>query len=390
MAEHVNGGDLSRLRRLNALTTLRALRGGSALTVSELAKLTRLSRPSVEDVVADLVAHGWVAEAAPVAGAMGRPARRYRFRADLGYVLGVDVGAHKVLATFADLDGSVLARARVAVTPDLPRPRRLGAIDTAIADCLSVAGRGPGDLWAAAVATTGLVDQRGIVTLATGIPDWMGVDLAAHLRTTLPCPVQVENDCKLAALAEGWRGAAQGADDVVYLLLGLRTGAGLIIGGRPHRGFSGAAGEIGMLPESRWAVAQESLNRWADAPPGTPADGIAPLVFAAARAGQASAQAAVDRYVSDIAVGTAALVLALDPELVVLGGGFSRSADLLLEPLHRELERRCVRTPRVVSSALGDEAPAFGAVRLALDAVEREVFAADAGPAIPAPPARAV
>lgn len=386
MSEHVNGGDLSRLRRLNALTTLRSLRGGAALTVSELAKLTRLSRPSVEDVVADLVAHGWVAEAAPVAGAMGRPARRYRFRADLGHVLGVDVGAHKVLATFADLDGTVLARARVAVTPDLPRTRRLGAIDTAVADCLSVAGRAPADLWAAAIATTGLVDQRGRVTLATGIPDWTGVDLAAHLRSGLPCPVEVENDCKLAALAERWRGAAQGADDVVYLLLGLRTGAGLIIGGRLHRGFSGAAGEIGLLPEARWAVAQESLNRWRDAPTGAAAEDIAPLVFAAARSGQASAKAAVRKYVGDIAVGTAALVLALDPQLVVLGGGFSRSADLLLEPLRQELESRCVRAPQVVISALGDEAPAFGAVRLALDAVEREVFAVDSGPAIPAPP----
>jgi hypothetical protein len=45
-----------------------------------------------------------------------------------------------------------------------------------------------------------------------------------------------------------------------------------------------------------------------------------------------------------------------------------------------------VRAPQVVISALGDEAPAFGAVRLALDAVERDVFAVDSGPAIPAPP----
>jgi predicted NBD/HSP70 family sugar kinase len=241
-------------------------------------------------------------------------------------------------------------------------------------------------VWAAGVATTGLVDNQGRATMSTGIPDWVGVDLAAHLATTVSCPVGVDNDGKLAALAEHWCGAAQGADDVIYLLLGLRTGAGLIIGGRLHRGYGGVAGEIGLLPEARWATAQDSLRNWSEAPLGLSADDVAPHVFAAARGGDAGAGKAVRRYIADIAVGTAGLVLALDPELVVLGGGFSRSADMLLEPLRQELARRCVRTPRVVASALGDEAPALGAVRLALDAVERQVFAVEGGAAIPEPP----
>jgi predicted NBD/HSP70 family sugar kinase len=67
------------------------------------------------------------------------------------------------------------------------------------------------------------------------------------------------------------------------------------------------------------------------------------------------------------------LVLTLDPQLVVIGGGFSRSADVMVEPLRRELDRWCLRTPEIRVSAFADEGVALGAVRLALDEVESTI-----------------
>jgi predicted NBD/HSP70 family sugar kinase len=112
--------------------------------------------------------------------------------------------------------------------------------------------------------------------------------------------------------------------------------------------------------------------------PGAP-DTISPddkaaWVFTAARAGNSDAQSAVRRYVRDLAVGAAALVLTLDPQVVVVGGGFSRSADLILEPLQRELQRLCLRVPEVRASTLGDESVALGALRLSLDEVDQRLL----------------
>jgi predicted NBD/HSP70 family sugar kinase len=81
----------------------------------------------------------------------------------------------------------------------------------------------------------------------------------------------------------------------------------------------------------------------------------------------------VRAYVRDLAVGASALVLTLDPQLVVIGGGFSRSADVMVEPLRRELDRWCLRTPEIRVSAFADEGVALGAVRLALDEVESTI-----------------
>jgi predicted NBD/HSP70 family sugar kinase len=389
MTEEIAGGDLSRLRQLNTRTALRVLRGAEPMTLTELSGHTGLSRASTEDVVQDLLEQGWVAEVPPVAGVMGRPARRYRFRGDAGYVLGVDIGGHRVRVLVTDLDGTVLGRSQVAVRPDAGRERRLAATDSVVAACLKDNGIAPAELWAVGVASSGLVDATGRVVLSVAIPEWTGLNLAAHFGAGYACPVLVDNDSRLAALAEQWRGVARYAKDFVYLLAGLRTGLGLVIDGKLHRGFGGAAGEIGALPAIGWIRAQEHLRGWPGAPAGGDPDDAAGHIFAAARAGDRAAVAAVRRYVRDLSLGTAALVLTLDPQMVVLGGGFSRSADVLLDPLRRELDRQCIRTPEVLASVLGEECVALGAARLALDHVDDRMFAADAtGPGAPKPPRR--
>jgi predicted NBD/HSP70 family sugar kinase len=247
------------------------------------------------------------------------------------------------------------------------------------------------DIWAVTIGVTGPVDASGRTTLFTPLPGWRTVDLPAHLSDRHPtapptapnltearftCPIVVENDCKLAALAERWRGVASDANDIVFLLAGMRNGAGLIIDGVLRRGFGGAAGEIGALKAVRWLAAPEQLQKCPGVPATVNPDDAAAWVFNAARDGNRDARTAVKRYVKDLAVGTAALVLALDPQVVVFGGGFSRSADLVLDPLRRELQKLCLRVPDVRASTLGADSVALGALRMALNEVDRRLFTA--------------
>jgi predicted NBD/HSP70 family sugar kinase len=371
------GTDLNRLRELNSLSVVHALRGNPPSTVTELSSRTGLSRPSTDVMVQGLVADGWVTVVEPTAySIVGRPARRYQFRADVGHVLGVDVGGHKVLAVLADLDGTVVQTSRRPVTPDADPAARLSAMDAVITDCLGEAGMATDDLWAITVGVTGPVDATGRTTLFTPLPGWTTVNPAEHLGARFSCPILVENDCKLAAVAERWQGVAQDADDIVYLLAGMRTGAGLIIDGTLRRGYGGAAGEIGALRAVRWLDAPSHLQNCPGRPDTVAPDDAAAWVFGAARSGDRAARTAVRRYIRDLAVGTAALVLTLDPQIVVVGGGYSRSADVLLEPLRHELQRLCLRVPEIRASTLGDESVALGALRLALDEVDIRLFSA--------------
>ncbi|WP_105972052.1 ROK family transcriptional regulator [Streptomyces geranii] len=375
----LTGGDPSLLRRINSAVVLHALRATDCATLTEITRVTGLSRPTVEGVVEGLMDGGLVVEKAAdesVARRQGRPARRFRFRAEAGHLLGLEIGSHRVAALLSDLDGRLLGSISKDVDEAAPADERLERLRSAVAELLRRAGVARDSLRAVGVATPGIVEADGVVRLCTALPEWTGLRLGERLGRSFKCPVLVENDANAAAVAEHWKGAAIGSDDIVFVLAGLSPGAGSLIGGRLHRGYGGAAGEIGALhllgreatPEALLSTTGEPLH---------PLDEVAVAsVFRRAREGDEQARAAVDRFIQRLVHDVAALVLALDPELVVVGG-WAAGLDGLLEPLRDELARYCLRPPGVSLSLLGEAAVATGALRLALDHVEEQLFAVE-------------
>ncbi|MFJ9173095.1 ROK family protein [Streptomyces sp. NPDC102360] len=375
----LTGGDPSLLRRINSAVVLHALRSTDFATLTEVTRVTGLSRPTVEGVVEGLIVAGLVVETTveePGARRQGRPARKFRFRAEAGHLLGLEIGAHRVAAVLSALDGRVLGSASKEVDEAASADERLEKLRGTVADLLRRAGVARDSLRAVGVGSPGIVRADGTVRLGTALPGWTGLPLGERLRRSFKCPVLVENDANAAAVAEHWKGAGSETDDMVFVLAGLSPGAGALIGGRLHRGYGGAAGEIGALhllgrevrPETLLSTTGEPLH---------PLDELAVAhVFTLAREGDDRASAAVERFLQRLVHDVAALVLALDPELVVVGG-WAAGLDGVLDPLRRELERYCLRPPRVALSTLGEAAVATGALRLALDHVEEELFATE-------------
>ncbi|MET9293223.1 ROK family protein [Streptomyces sp. NPDC003077] len=375
----LTGGDPSLLRRINSTVVLHALRGAHSPTLSHLVKVTGLSRPTVEGVVEGLIEAGLVAEAPAEEGAarrQGRPARRFRFRTEAGHLLGIEIGPHRVAGLLSDLAGRVIGSAQRPVLESASADERLERVRAVVAEVLRRTGVARGSLRAVGVGSPGIVEADGTVRLGTALPGWTGLPLGDRLRRSFRCPVLVENDANAAALAEHWKGAAADSDDVVFVLAGLSPGAGSLIGGRLHRGFGGAAGEIGALHLLGRGARPEKLLSTTGQPLHPLDEAQVARVFALARDGDARARDAVNRFIQRLVHDVAALVLALDPELVVVGGWAAGLNDVL-DPLRAELDRYCLRPPRVELSLLGEAAVATGALRLALDHVEEQLFAVE-------------
>lgn len=371
------------VREYNLERTLRAIRSSGPSTTSELTRATGLSRPSINSLVSDLVGLGWVDVVEPVLdGQGGRPPQRFAFRSRAGLLVGLDIGVHRVSVLLADLDGDVLLDHQVAVDPALAPPQRLAAIDAVLAEALAEHGTEPQDVWAVGAAVTGPVDATGRTSLFSPLPGWTDVDLVGHLSQTFACPVRVENDVKLALLAEHAWGAAQGADDVVYILAGLRTGAAAFVNGVLVKGHAGAAGEIGRLPVVRWKKAIGILRGDTAGDDDLDVDAsAASTTFETARRGDPVARRLVREYARAVATGASALVLTLDPEVVVLGGGSTPWSDLWVPEFSATVARSVIRMPDVRVSTLGGDHVARGAVRLAMSEVESSHLTGEIRPA---------
>lgn len=313
----------------------------------------------------------------------------YELNPSAGWVVGIDVGRRWLRAAIADITGTIVAR-----RDERARARRASALIGQIGGIAHALAAEAGIRWRdvahAVIGSPGVFDPaRGLVEMAPNLPGWGRHGIVEAVRDVLGTNVTFENDVNLAALGERARGHGRDVSEFVYLWIGTGIGIGIVLGGELYRGAHGAAGEIAYLPVGasdphdpathrrgtfEEAAAGDAIVRLARGV-GMPEPLTAERVFQAARRGDARAAGVVAEEARRLALGIATITPVLDPELVVLGGGVARSADLLLEPLERELRSLSPLGPRVVASTLGNDAVLHGAVATALEAGRRAIYA---------------
>jgi predicted NBD/HSP70 family sugar kinase len=222
---------------------------------------------------------------------------------------------------------------------------------------------------------------EGIVTWAPSL-NWRDYPLQARLTERFNLPVMVDNDVNLAALGELWFGSGQNIQNMVLIAIGTGIGSGIVIDGALYRGAHEAAGEIGYLMPGREflgrryekygaleemasgaGIAERARQRLkGQRDPEELANLSAEDVFDAARHGESWARAVIDEALDYLAIMVASVSAYFDPELIVLGGGVSRSADLLVEPILNRIEGTTAVPAEVVVSILGHRATVLGAV----------------------------
>ncbi|MET9023267.1 ROK family protein [Actinopolymorpha sp. NPDC004070] len=365
------------MRRANAAACLAALRDQQRpLTIAELAAATRLARPTVDAVVGDLLRTGPVRPAQPQRGSgAGRPARAYAFTAGAGRVAGIDIGSGGVRVRIADLAGEIVGRAEAEVPAGTDASGRLRIVRSSVRQAVRASGADLADLRAAGIGVPGILDRDGRITQSLAVPDWIGVDPASRLSASWDCPVLVENDIKLAALAEQrLRAAPAGGaepepgtepapgasrdDDLIFLQIGHRISTALIMNGAILQGRHRLAGELGSLRGMRWTESsRRGRLQWRTGRTGE-------QVFARARDGDRRAAAEISEFCAEIAPKIAIIALTVDPALIVIGGGLSRAGDDLLAPLTEAVHHMLMtdEKPVITTSLLKSSGTLCGAL----------------------------
>lgn len=262
---------------------------------------------------------------------------------------GIDVGGTKFLGVVVDDEGVVVAEHR------RPTPRGSESLIDALVDF----ARGLGEWDSLGIGVPGLITRRGALRASPNLTDVTELDVRGRVAAALGREVCVDNDATCATLAEWRAGVGRGSDDLVLVTLGTGIGGGIVSGGNLQHGANGFAGEIGHMivdpngprcPCGRrgcWEryASGSALARLAREAPSIVsslmiefADGeVAAItgehVVMAARAGDEVAMSVIDDFARWVAIGLANLTNALDPSLLVLGGGLAASADVLVEPV---------------------------------------------------------
>ena len=306
--------------------------------------------------------------------------------------IGIDLGGTNIAAAIVDEDGVITKRTSIPADAKGGSGAIMSGLMQVCELLLESAAIKPHSI---GIGVPGLVDDsKGEVLFTPNLP-LLGVNIADEIRKKYDCPVNLGNDANCAALGETIAGGAKGAKDVVLITLGTGLGGGVVLGGRLHTGFSGAAGELGHMVIAlggrqcgcgrrgcwetyasatglvRTAVEhmekqKESLLWELCGGSVEKVDGVS--IFRAFRDGDDAANLAVQRYVEHLAAGIVNVINILEPETICIGGGISNAWDCIKAPLQaivdsEKFTRFSAKSPQteLTKAKLGNDAGIIGA-----------------------------
>jgi predicted NBD/HSP70 family sugar kinase len=377
----------SLVRVINLQVVFDLIDSGGPTGTPELARHSGLSKPTVADVVTELLDLQLLRKVGRRRGSSGPTTQLYDINPRAGWVLSIEIGREWVRAALSDLTGTTVSRTATPtvrfVTSELVAQLRETSQSLCDEAEITLA-----DLDQVVLGIPGVVQSgEHRLSATTNVPALEAPNAITDIETALTSPLLLENDINLAALGEHAKGAARGIGDFVLLSIGTGVGMGVVLNGELHRGARGFAGEVGYL-----ALDVDEVGSRPDGAPGegtfegrVSEDGVVALarqlglsattasieVFEAARRGDPIAAKCVEIEARRVAKGIAAISAVLDPELVVLGGDIGAGAgDLLVGPIGGSLPGASPFAPRLAISTLGTEGVLAGAgavgLRLAL------------------------
>ena len=244
------------------------------------------------------------------------------------------------------------------------------------------------------IGVPGPVSSKGVVNKCVNL-GWGVFNIAQTLSELTGLQVKAGNDANVAALGEYWKGGGAGCENMIMATLGTGVGGGIVVDGRVLHGAHGSGGEIGHLVMNRDETERCGCGKRGCAEQYCSATGLSTLakrqlaavdapsvlrslerimakdVFDAAKAGDSVAQQVLEQYYGYLGEFLANLSSTIDPEVIVLGGGVCKAGQVLLDgitPHFHKFVFHAASQVRFTIAQLGNDAGAYGAFKLALDA----------------------
>lgn len=313
------------------------------------------------------------------------------------WLVGVDLGGTTVKIAFITDSGDIVHKWEIPTDKSERGNKIPSHIARAIDEKLMEIGETKGKLSGIGIGAPGPVnDADGSIHVAVNL-GWRNFPLRDRLSLETALPVVVDNDANTAAIGEMWKGAGEGANDLLCVTLGTGVGGGVIANGEIVHGVNGAAGEIGhitsVVEEGALCNCGKSgcLETVASATgvvclaigaltstetPSTLRDVYnetneltAKLIFEAAKARDELAVNVVNELAFHLGFSLANMANVLNPEKIVIGGGVSKAGDILLNPVREQFHRfafpRVAEGAELIIATLGNDAGVIGAAWLA-------------------------
>ncbi|WP_416148498.1 ROK family transcriptional regulator [Salipaludibacillus sp. HK11] len=398
MATHMTGS-FHLMKSLNRALILNTIRSNGAISRSDIAKKTKLTPPTVTNIVSELIKAQLVLESRSGISNGGRRPILLTIDSDSRYIIGVDVGVRKVRLALTNLNADISMR-KIESMPSqehLDEKSFIDFLQEIIGNFLGEVTDEKSKLIGIGVAMHGIVDHDTGISVHAPTLKLENVPVKQVLEDAFHLPVRVENDAKALALGEKWFGAGKESDHFVCLNVGEGIGGGIILNDELFHGNDSLAGEIGHTvidsdgPEcscgnkgcfqtlaSGYALKERTKEQIKQGVETSLTDKIGTdmdlldgqQIFESALEGDPLAKRVLHETGEYLGVGILNIIHFLNPSMIIIGGGVSKADLFIMKPVIdsiqvRALSERAKKT-KIVVSELGEEGSLIGACTLVL------------------------
>jgi len=228
---------------------IRALRKQEQISRSEISNITGWSKAKTSQEIRRLVGQGYLVEVGEGMSQGGRKPRLLRINDQLGYLVGLDIGATSIDAVLTDVGGKIYQRRSEPADVRTHPEEFLNHCNELILDMLTAQGRHPDQILGIGVGVPGPVNfTQGVLVAPPLMPGWENYPIRNFIKRTFPTAyVVVDNDVNIMALGEQRAGDGIGVDNFIFIKIGTGIGSGIVSNGKIHRGSVGCAGDIGHI-----------------------------------------------------------------------------------------------------------------------------------------------
>lgn len=312
------------------------------------------------------------------------------------YGFGVDLGGTTVKIAWFDEMGNMLDKWEIPTITENDGARILPDIAAAILKYLEEKRIDRRNVIGIGIGVPGAVNGSGEVNKCINLGWDYIFNIEQALSQLTGLKVKAGNDANVAALGEAWKGSGNGCENMVLATFGTGVGGGIVVNGKLLTGVHGAGGEIGHLVVNTKETERCACGKFGCVEQYCSATGIVRLaklrldadatpsclrdfenltckdVFDAGKAGDQLALAVLEQVYDYMGQFLANVCCAVDPQIVVLGGGVSKAGQILLEGAKKYFDRYIFHASSTIAFALatlGNDAGAYGAFKLVLDEV---------------------
>ena len=383
----------SDIKENNLNLVLKTIIKNEPLSRADIVRITKISKPTVSSLIDELIKRNLISEIGIGESSGGRKPILLQFYSTKNYLLAFEMGRGGYRIAISDLKGKILHKLSNEFSVNITIEEKLEEIKKSIIELLKNSNISINLITKSICLTPGIyVEKDKELKLLPYNGKNEHYDIKKYFKNFLKQEVYLEHATKLSLLGEKIAGKAKGHKDVIYIDFAYGLGASLMINGKLFYGSHNSAGEIGYFYSSieefkenrikpyEFGILEKHISGKSIAEKGKEAvkrnpdskilkithgnkkEITAKVVFQAAQMEDITAVLILKEAFDYFNMALSNLINLFSPELIILGGGFSKAGDFLLNLIKNEVQERVLFPPPIELSILQENASIIGGI----------------------------